>query len=298
MRHVQTLRAVTLIARLGSIRKAAEQLHIVPSALTRQLQDLEEEIGAPLFERKARGMRLTAAGELFVRYSRSAVHDLDLVRSQIEDLKGLRGGTVGMSAIEAVATTVLPQAIADFRKRNPRVRFEVHVMGADQVVRSVEADEADIGITFNPAPSRGFRVLAEFAQELYAIMSDGHPLARRQSIRLRDCQGYPLLLGDATLGGRLLLDQFLMRSSLHLEPVLVSNSVEMLKSVARSSEAICFQIGVGAPSRGAGLKAIALGDAGLRSGKLIVGARRGRVLPVAAAVFTEQLKKQLATVAD
>ena len=283
MRHVQTLRAVTLIARLGSIRKAAEALHIVPSALTRQLQDLEGEIGAALFERKARGMRLTAAGELFVRYSRTAVHDLDLVRSQIEDLKGLRGGTVAMSAIEAVATTVLPQAIADFRKRNPRVRFEVHVMGADQVVRSVEADEADIGITFNPAPSRGLRVLAEFAQELYAIMSDAHPLARRQSIRLRDCQGYPLLL-----------DQFLMRSSLHLEPVLVSNSVEMLKSVARSSEAICFQIGVGAPARGAGLKAIALADAGLRSGKLIVGARRGRVLPVAAAVFTEQLKKQLA----
>jgi DNA-binding transcriptional LysR family regulator len=294
MRHIQILRAVALIARLGSIRKAAEQLHIVPSALARQLQDLEEEAGASLFERKPRGVRLTAAGELFVRYSRTAVHDLDLVRSQIEDLKGLRGGTVAMSVIEAVATTVLPRAIADFRTRNSRVRFEVHVMGADQVVRSVEADETDLGITFNPAPSRGFRVLAEFAQELYAIMGESHPLAKRQSIRLRDCQGYPLLLGDTTLGGRVLLDQFLMRSSLRLEPVVVSNSVEMLKSVARSSDGICFQIGVGAPGRGAGLKAIALADAGLRSGKLIIGAGRGRVLPVAAAVFTEQLRNQLA----
>jgi DNA-binding transcriptional LysR family regulator len=293
MRYAQILRAVTLIARLGSIRKAADQLHIVPSALARQLQDLESEVGSALFERAPRGVRLTAAGELFVRYSRSALHDLDLVRSQMEDLKGLRGGTVAMSVIEAVATTVLPQAIAEFRTRNARVRFEVHVMGAEQVVRSVEADEADLGISFNPAPSRGFRVLAEVAQELHAIMHESHPLAKRQSIRLRDCLDYPLLLGDATLGGRLLLDQFLQRSSLALDPVVVSNSVEMLQSVARHGDAICFQIGVGAPARGAALKAVALADAGLRSGKLVIGARRGRVLPVAAAVFAEHLAQQL-----
>lgn len=293
MRYAQILRAVVLIARLGSIRKAADQLHIVPSALARQIQDLESEIGAALFERAPRGVRLTAAGELFVRYSRSAVHDLELVRSQIEDLKGLRGGTVTMSVIEAVATTVLPQAIAAFRTRNARVRFEVHVMGADQVVRSVEADEADLGISFNPAPSRGFRLLVEVPQELFAIMHESHPLAKRQSVRLRDCLDYPLLLGDATLGGRLLLDQFLQRSSLQLDPLVISNSVEMLKSLARNSDAICFQIGVGAPARSSGLRSVTLADAGLRSGKLVIGARRGRVLPVAAAVFAEHLAKQL-----
>lgn len=289
MRHVQNLRAIALIARAGSIRKAAEQLHIVPSALTRQVQDLEEELGALLFERQPRGVRLTAAGELFVRYCRTAAHDLDLVRSQIEDLKGLRGGLVTLSTIEAVATTVLPQAIADFRRRNPRVRFEVQVMGADQVVRTVEGDEADIGITFNPAPSRGFRTVAETTQELCAIMADSHPLAKRTSIRLQDCQGYPLLLGDTTLGGRLLLDHILARSSFRLEPVLISNSIEVQKAVSRRSEAICFQIRVGAPPRGSGLKAVPLGDVALRSGKLIVGVRHGRVLPVAAAVFTEQV---------
>lgn len=296
MKHIQTLRAIAAIARAGSIRKAAEQLHIVPSALTRQLQDIERELEAVLFERSPGGVRLTAAGELFVRYSRTGIADLALVRSRIEDLKGLRRGSVSLSVIEAVAATVLPRAIAEFQRSHPGVRFEVEVTGADDVVRSVEADLAEVGITFNPTPRRSFRALSEFPQVLCAIVSESHPLARRASIRLRDCRAYPLLFGDATLGGRGLLDQFLARSSLAPDPVVVSNSIEMLKSLARASDAVCFQIAVGAPPRGSGLKALPLADPGLRAGKLVVGARRGRVLPVAAAAFGERLAEHLNSV--
>jgi DNA-binding transcriptional LysR family regulator len=295
LRHIQILRAVELIARMGSIRKAAEKLHIVSSALTRQVQELERELGEPVFERKARGVVLTAAGEIFVRYSRGAIHELDLVRSQIEDLRGLRGGTVVVSAIEAVATTILPQAIIGFRKRNPRVRFEVSILGGEQVVQSVVADEAQIGITFNPAPHVDFEPIAEIPQELCAVMAAGHPLAGRAGLRLRDCQAYPLVLGDGSLGGRVLLERFLARASIRLEPVLVSNSVEMMKTLARLSDAICFQIGAGLGVVGGdkGLRVLPLADPGLRSGKLMLGTRRGRLLPVAAAVFCEQLRVAL-----
>jgi DNA-binding transcriptional LysR family regulator len=78
--------------------------------------------------------------------------------------------------------------------------------------------------------------------------------------------------------------------------VLVTNSVEMMKTLARQSSTICFQVGAGVASiRGdARLRALPLVDPGLRSGKLILGVRRGRSLPVAAAVFTEQLRARLA----
>src|SRR5215204_6436306 len=89
MRHLRFLRYVDEVARAGSIRKAAERLHVTASAVNRRVMDLEEELGAPLFERRARGVRLTAAGELFVRYIREQAGDVERMRSQIEDLKGL-----------------------------------------------------------------------------------------------------------------------------------------------------------------------------------------------------------------
>ena len=87
MRHLRFLRYVDEVARAGSIRKAAEQLHVTASAVNRRVMDLEEELGAPLFERRPRGVRLTAAGELFVRYIREQTGDVERMRSQIEDLR-------------------------------------------------------------------------------------------------------------------------------------------------------------------------------------------------------------------
>ena len=115
MRHLRFLRYVDEIARAGSIRKAAEQLHVTASAVNRRVMDLEAELGAPLFERRPRGVRLTAAGELFVRYIREQSGDVERMKSQIEELKGLRRGTVRIACSQALALDFLPREIAAFR---------------------------------------------------------------------------------------------------------------------------------------------------------------------------------------
>src|SRR5689334_16391347 len=79
-------RYVDAVARYGSIRKAAEALHVVSSALNRRILDLEAELGSPLFERLPRGVRPTAAGELFLDYVRRSMRDLEVVSAQIEEL--------------------------------------------------------------------------------------------------------------------------------------------------------------------------------------------------------------------
>ena len=127
MRHLRFLRYVDEVARAGSIRKAAEQLHVTASAVNRRIMDLEEELGAPLFERRARGVRLTAAGELFVRYIREQTGDVERMKSQIEDLKGLRRGTVRIACSQALALDFLPREIAAYRAKFPLVQFDVKV---------------------------------------------------------------------------------------------------------------------------------------------------------------------------
>src|SRR3984957_15176862 len=107
MRHLRLLSHVVEVARTGSIRKAAEQLNLTPSALNRGIRDLEAEDGRPFLERRPRGVKLTTAGEMFVRYARSQMADAERMKSQVEDLRGLRRGPVLMACSQALGLAFL-----------------------------------------------------------------------------------------------------------------------------------------------------------------------------------------------
>src|SRR6202165_35778 len=102
MKHLRIMRYVDEVARTGSIRKAADHLNVTASAVNRRIMDLEEELGAQLFERRPRGVRLTAAGEVLVHYLREQDGEVERMKSQIEDLKGLRRGTGRMRCSQAL----------------------------------------------------------------------------------------------------------------------------------------------------------------------------------------------------
>ena len=191
MRHLRFLRYVDEVARAGSIRRAAEQLHVTASAVNRRVMDLEEELGAPLFERRARGVRLTAAGELFVRYIREQSGDVERMKSQIEDLKGLRRGTVRIACSQALALDFLPREIAAYRARFPLVQFEVQVFDHERAMATLAAFEqrraefllqvhhaavhrrgGDMELSRRLADRSGARDLVDVAQK--SQMSHGH----------------------------------------------------------------------------------------------------------------------------
>src|ERR1700758_5593745 len=128
MKNLRIFRYVDEVARCGSIRKAAEKLNVTSSAVNRRIMDLEEELGAPLFERRPRGVRLTAAGEVFVGFLRPQDGEVEGLKSQIEELQGMRRGTVRIACSQALALEFLPQQIADFRPRYSLVNFDVQVL--------------------------------------------------------------------------------------------------------------------------------------------------------------------------
>src|ERR1700676_4106979 len=124
MMHVG-LRYFTAVARHGSIREAAEELHVAQSALSRQIQKMEKELGAPLFQRHARGVELQA-------------------------LKGLRRGTGNVHSIESLVPHLLPRVVARFSMRYPGINFEIIIDGSDRVVAAVREGRTDIGLAFYP----------------------------------------------------------------------------------------------------------------------------------------------------
>jgi len=293
MNHLRFLSYVDEVARVGSMRQAAERLHIAPSAVNRRILDIEEELGTLLFERLPRGVRLTSAGELFVIYIRNRAANLEQVRSEIEDLQGLRRGRVRLVASQALALTFLPQAVAQFRGSHPMVGVQVNIADHIKALASLRNFETDLALVFNMAPDADVERLAGVEQKLLAMMHQSHPLAQQPGLRLRDCLDYPLVLPGPDLGSRQLIDQFLVRSSIKLRPAIESNSFEFMRSYLRYEQAISFQISIGAVSDRDELVAREVTDRGFPRGQLVLASLRGRQLPVIAHAFAEDLIKML-----
>ena len=110
MQNLRIYKYVDKIAKTGSIRQAAEQLYITPSALNRRLLALEQELGVKVFERLGRGVRLSTAGELFIDHIRKHLSETETLKSQIEDLSGLRRGHVTIACTQAALPFFIPAA--------------------------------------------------------------------------------------------------------------------------------------------------------------------------------------------
>lgn len=277
------------VAHHGSIRKAAEALHIASSALNRRVLDLEAEVGSPLFERLPRGVRATAAGELLLAYVRRSLKELRLVEAQIDGLRGLVHGRVRIAVAESVTGRMLPDAIAEYHGRHPGVGFSVRVGGPKEISAALLRDKVDLILTHESAEDPEAAVLAEVFQPLCVLVTPEHPLAHRTQLRLSECVAYPIAMPDESLAARGFIDLALRRHSIRFEPALVSNSIETTKMFARSSNGLCFSFHIGKKPDVSGMISIPLTDPELQTASLRLATRRGRVLPVAAASFAEQL---------
>jgi hypothetical protein len=148
---------------------------------------------------------------------------------------------------------------------------------------------------FNPERSGDLEPLASLPQRLFAVMADDHPLAKRKTLRLREIVAFPLALPDAGLGSRMLLDAFFARSSLKYTIGLESNSFELLMRFTRLEPAVTFQVSVGTPPEtgSGGIVSRPINEPGLLSADIVLGQLRGRILPVAAAKFAQQLQRAM-----
>jgi len=292
MRHLRTYQYVDVVARTGSIRKAAQELALTPSALNRRVQALEEELGVQIFERLSRGVRLNAAGEILIQHIRAQAADMERVKSRIADLSGVRRGNINIACSQALIPYFLPEQIARYRAEHPAVTFGVYVRDRAAAEQALTSFAADVALVFEPVRLAEFHSLLEVRQPLHAVMAREHPLAAATAVRLRDCLGFPVALPSEAYGVRALLERAVARMSLQLEPVTQSDSFEFLRHLAGTGDVISFQIPIGIapdPAATGPLVSRPVDPRDLPDGILYMGQLRGRSLPVAAARFADQL---------
>lgn len=294
-RHFDHLQYIDTIARAGSIRRAAETLAITSTALNRRVLALEEELGVPVFERLPRGVRLSTAGELLIAHIRAQVSELEKLKSQIADLTGERRGHVAIACSQALLPYFLPEQISGYRAGHPAVTFGVSLRDRAEAEQSLVEMSADIALIFEPVRLREVQVLVSVRQPLHAVMAADHPLAARETVRLRDCAAFPVGLPTAQYGVRHLIDMALLRSSVELNVAVESDSFEFLRRYPGHEGLVSFQIPVGLPGKGSaeGIASRPVDPRDVPAGLLYLCQLRGRTLPVAAAKFAAQIERVL-----
>lgn len=286
------------VAHCGSIREASERLNVAASALSRQIRNIEQELAVQLFERNARGMLLTPAGEIYARYARGMALERERVRAEIDELRGLRRGLVKIHSVEGAIADAITEAVARFRQTHPGVRFRLTAASTDDVITAVREGIADIGVSFNAQPDPAVHFVSRINDPVVAIVAAAHDLAACREISFLDLIGHPIAIPETGFGIRRLIDDACRQLGISLTPVLETNSIDALRGFARSGTGIAILPPTSCRHaiKAGSVKPIRFIDALLQSATMDLSVLAGRSLPAATAAFMTVLEDCLVPV--
>jgi DNA-binding transcriptional LysR family regulator len=230
------LRYFREVTQRGSIKRAAESLHIAPSAISRQMQALETELQSRLFERGARGMSLTGVGQLLYRYAVESEERLGRIRAQVEEFDSLQRGHVRIATVEGLLASFLSDFLVDLSKEYPGISVAVTTAGTSGVADMVGRHEADLGLVFGRASRRDLIELARMRQSLCLIVAPHHPMAMRDSCTVKDLAGLRVILPDPSFGIRQEIDRACAKANVQLDLYTETNSIAFLRTIAMKTD--------------------------------------------------------------
>lgn len=288
--HSLPLRYFLEVARTGSVNQAATQLHVAASAVSRQLAKLEESLAVALFERQARGMRLTEAGTSLLAYASAQAQELEQVVAQIRGVAEQGQHLVRVASTEGFAAGFLPWVMGAFRQRHAHAQIHLQVGSPDEVAALLLRGEVDVGLKYSTRPEKGLQLLHSAVAPVCAILQPGHPLARQRTVTVAQVVQYPLMAGASGLTATQLFDQCCSMQGLHYTAVVTSNFSAALLPMVGPQDILLAGYLTAAPWIESGhLVARPFEEVQLQQRHLQVLALKGRALPISVAAFATHL---------
>lgn len=295
---IRQMRAFLAVAATGSFTRAADQLALSQPALTVQIRKLEEALALRVFDRNTRSVALTRAGRELLPVLGRLVAELDSVVADSREQVNMRRGVVRLAVLPSIASGILPEVIARFRRAHPDILFVLRDAIAATVNAATMAEEVDLGITGGLLETPELEALLTTSDHMHAVFPEGHELDAAGDIALSALAAHPLILMDRATSVRQVVD--LAFAGAGLRPLVAAEATYM------STAAAMVRAGLGA--------AVLPGSAmevrdvpGLRSRRIVSPAclrpitvirRRGRTLPPASALFLSELERALAEPID
>jgi len=234
--ELQQLEQFVALARTKNFTRAAGELHLSQSALSRAIQRLEDQVGQPLFERKPREVVLTDLGELLLERAREILKLVEDTFSLLSDAG--RSGRIRLGAIPTIAPYFLPGLLRGFSERHANISVVVLEDTTENLLRRCHHGEIDLAILALPLVEKHLEVEPLFDEELFLVVPSGHPLAGKEEVRAGDVEAHPfIMLNEAhCLSGQ--VSSYCRRQS--VQPV----SVERISQIATVQELVALGHGI------------------------------------------------------
>lgn len=193
--EIRVLNYFLTVVREEGINRAAEVLHITQPTLSRQMAQLEEEVGVKLFHRGARKITLTNEGILLRRRAEEILALVDRTAAELSQQDELVEGRIVIGCGELAAVQVLPDMIRKFQQTYPLVTYDIFTANADLVKEQMEKGLVDIGILLEPIDMEKFDFIRLRKKERWVVlMRPDDPLTQRDAVTPRDLEGLPMIL--------------------------------------------------------------------------------------------------------
>ena len=235
------LRAADAIAAQSSLLKAATVLAVSQPALTKTIQELEAVVGTPLFERHARGMRATAAGETFLRSARRVLAELRRLDEDLDHLGSSGGGgAVALGALPVAAAGILPGVLTRLKARHPTISVRLQQGRTEELIPALVAGEIDlvVGRLYDLGAPDGLVREPLWTEPIVFLARVGHPLFGHERVMRDDLRRYDLVL--PTVGQRvgLEIDRLLVDLDMPAASALRSSSYNLIREMLHETDMI------------------------------------------------------------
>jgi DNA-binding transcriptional LysR family regulator len=224
----------------GSFSKAAERVYRTQPAVSIAVRRLEEEIGAPLFERSQKTPALTEVGELVYDYAKRILSLRDQTLDAVAELRTLQRGRVRIGANESTSLYLLPHLILDYRELYPNVMVELFRYPSDRLPREVLDRNVDFALMAFEPVDRDLESFAVFRDELVLIMHPEHPLAKRASLKINELGEESFLAHNVKTGSRRRVMEAFAQHHTPLRITLELATIETIKRFAQLKIGLAF----------------------------------------------------------
>ncbi|BAU26869.1 LysR family transcriptional regulator [Aneurinibacillus soli] len=231
----------TEVAKQLNFTKAAEQLCIAQSAISKSIKKLEEDLGVLLFNRIDKKVMLTAEGEVLLRHARRILEQVRHAREEIEEMRGLEKGEVRIGLPSMVGSYYFPNIILDFKKRYPHLQFKLYEQGTMKVQRMLSNGDIDMGVIIQDTIADDLEAVPFLEEEMCVCVPKGHLFAERASVTYEEVAREPLVLFQEGYFQRELIVEAGHKAGIPLAVQFETNQISLLKSlVVRGSGITLF----------------------------------------------------------
>lgn len=286
---IKQLKALVTVVETGSVTRAAELLHLVQPAVTRQVRALERELGVPLFERTRHGMRPTAAGLSLADRARRALTELDRARAEIAPVPGVVTGLVAVGLLESTAELLAEPLVAAVRRDHPGIELRLLIAYSGHLQQWQDDGDLDVSLLYNLTSTPSLNVLPLAREKLWVVAPAADGLNAGHPVPLSAVAAHPVIMPAPGHALRALIDQAAAQAQVEIDVAVQTNSMSLQKQLVRRGHGwtILPGAGVAADLAAGALSAAPLSEPEVWRSIVVSVPRAGPVTPAAQAVASQ-----------